>query len=1190
MSELYRQYYKRAIDAHKAGLKLVLGGTGLGKTSSFARLLTQEQHPAGTKFVYVANRRQLLDEMQSQFKPGQLPIFYQKQDKDQLRAVLTDGTLADFWHLPATKNLINEWNRVGMIPIHHGGIGQRITQYGRLTQQNWLADEGVIDLEEKTREIFAPLKNLFTFAKQLATQKPLPNQAITPKEATDLASLPFWRTLFPYVAFQEEAGTCLFLVTLHKAFRGFYDGRRLIHLGNWSAPERERYIFVFDEFDFLESDLLGLLSEDLGMSDPFGLVETFYERMSMPKMSYKDYLAREPRWQPVREEIDKILARIKSLDEQGIPFPAINHFVTADDELRHRAIFQSNFSLFNAPVYLRIGERRKYSFDLCTEPTNQGAFRLLNTVTRAANDIFRLFAWLEETHEDIYPELLRQCFARTVYEGEVRRIKQLGRRYELCETNYGDLLTNGFGFFEIEADRSQLTDPEEVTLQYLSISSSPEAIIRKLCRNHLVFGLSATAHLRRVLRNFDWEGMRHPLRPAESFQPLPLSTDDITCIQTATSEKAAARNNAIRWELAQPLDSSSALGRQLKAIIQRNPTAFSKQGAKREQRTKRVQHFFGTLAWIAGQPATASPPTHLLFFSSLKHIQFLLDTARENEDNWFSATPIGQSKHNAAFRLVDVHYRDERTGKELDCHVVFYDADLGQTLRLDNELARQYNSLFWDNKPVLVITTYPSAGNGVNLQYFVQEDDWQANRPEARRDFTHIHLLDSPYFYFGGTHHTDAAGNPLSLAEERAVIKRDVYGIMKLLNAKCISEPQARAQLNSIRTINTFNNTYLTSSDGVINQVSVFVQALGRIERVWQPTADQVIRLDAGVYNALARFAGEEEFADDYEQFLSLASGNIVRLLTAIQSQLPTQRRNVTNQVLDIRRANEQVRERIHGLVRELSQYRQNRQPSDARRRWEQLREDVLRHDFQSRLLTEIGGVFRTNYANEGRLLISQRLKIAPWQTASPEFSPWSLNAIYEPIHALEYPALMNHFRIRGYEMAFLDQGQYFLPYVYQAILTGAIGEELIRALLTLNKIATSADEIPDELFEVADLKIVNRPILIDCKNYGPQTLRHFALPADDPLYHPKLNEERFKTKMVAKWHTINAHYKATAEEPCRLIIMNVRHDTTGALRFYDCQFKPVKTWGEASIIVLTGALSTNLLTESFNRLTTLLK
>ena len=60
-------YYKRTIEARDKGLKLVLGGTGLGKTSAIVDIVTDatEDSEAGgnRKFIYIANRVQLLNEI-----------------------------------------------------------------------------------------------------------------------------------------------------------------------------------------------------------------------------------------------------------------------------------------------------------------------------------------------------------------------------------------------------------------------------------------------------------------------------------------------------------------------------------------------------------------------------------------------------------------------------------------------------------------------------------------------------------------------------------------------------------------------------------------------------------------------------------------------------------------------------------------------------------------------------------------------------------------------------------------------------------------------------------------------------------------------------------------------------------------------------------------------------------------------
>jgi hypothetical protein len=922
------------------------------------------------------------------------------------------------------------------------------------------------------------------------------------------------------------------------------------------------------------------------------------------KLSHEDYLTQQAGWQEIRDELTAICNRVESLKtDHRIDFPAVTHFVTKDRTLKGRAIFQSNYSLVNQRVYLKDPSDRPFSFDLTTGGGNS-AFMLLDVVSRAVKDIIRLFKRLEANHDDIYPELLRQCFGGTDYLREIQAVKQIGWRHEWCETNYGYLLTNGFGLFEIRTDQSRLTDPDEVAIRYLSMSKSPEALMREMCRMHLVFGLSATAHISRSLRNFDWVGLAHPLLPATSFHPLPITDSDEADIDRANREKAAIRQNTIRFEVAEPLPQTTALGQQLAAIADRSGEVFDT-GERRNQRLKRTCHFFGLLAWLSQQQQQDTQPTdvaqtktHLVFLASLRQLRYLFQTIRQDEDGWFRATPQTLPASLAELELYEVQYHDENSGNRLSCYVVLYDARFGQALRKDPALEEQYNALFWDEKPVIVVTTYPSAGNGVNLQYYLTRTDYEQRRTAGKRDFNHLHLLDSPYFYFGNEDPN------ASTAEKMAVNKRNVYNLMKLLHAKHISEAQAIGQLGQLTRLKTFNATYLALPDGVLNQFSVFVQALGRIERVWQPTANQTIRLDRDVYQVFERVVSDADLQPAKHNYLRFASATMQTLLEAIETHGQHHRNAIEDELLDISRANQQARQAIHELVLDIQQFRRVGKPTDIRKRWQQLREDVLKHNVQADSLREIGGVFQTNYGQEGQLFINRQGQIAPPTVYSHEFTAWQPNGVYHPLTRIPNTAITNYFRVRGYELAFLHTSQpgnsarsyFFLPYVYQAILMGAVGEEATLAILRMKGVQATADTIPNALFEVADLRVSDpngqpRPIFIDCKNYGLNTLTHFGLPPDDPLYNPALNEPLFKDKMTRKWQELHAVVGAESPEPCRLVVVNLVHDEEGALRYYDTHFDPVNTWETARIIVLTGALKPaptdpkDLLTAACNRL-----
>lgn len=81
----YAHYYQRAIDTYPCGVKRVLGPTGLGKSSRIPDVVRANP---GRKFVYMANRKQLLEEMaaEDRFKPGEYVIL--RRDLEVVQQVL----------------------------------------------------------------------------------------------------------------------------------------------------------------------------------------------------------------------------------------------------------------------------------------------------------------------------------------------------------------------------------------------------------------------------------------------------------------------------------------------------------------------------------------------------------------------------------------------------------------------------------------------------------------------------------------------------------------------------------------------------------------------------------------------------------------------------------------------------------------------------------------------------------------------------------------------------------------------------------------------------------------------------------------------------------------------------------------------------------------------------------------------
>jgi hypothetical protein len=163
---------------------------------------------------------------------------------------------------------------------------------------------------------------------------------------------------------------------------------------------------------------------------------------------------------------------------------------------------------------------------------------------------------------------------------------------------------------------------------------------------------------------------------------------------------------------------------------------------------------------------------------------------------------------------------------------------------------------------------------------------------------------------------------------------------------------------------------------------------------------------------------------------------------------------------------------------------------------------------------------------------------------------------------------IRDHFLDHGYDLQFDHPGfHFFTPYCLQAILTGAIGEEAISALLI--KEGIPIELLPDTLFEITDLCITGHPWFIDCKYYSDKTLDRFSLPVDDPFWHSSLNEASFKEHAKAKLERIIQH----AGPESKLIYINLVSGQERPLGYYDRAFHPVTDFDAAAIIVVQGAL-----------------
>ena len=151
-----------------------------------------------------------------------------------------------------------------------------------------------------------------------------------------LVSNPVIQKLFPYIAFQRNQQIKVLLITIQKAFHGFFDGKQVVTLSSLKRQNGGHIIFL-DEFDFLENDLISLICEGSQIEETFRFVEYFYKAMKRHKLPLPNY----PVSPSIRNQIEEIVKIIDDMrDEAKIDFPAINQFTSSIPKQR-LTIFQT---------------------------------------------------------------------------------------------------------------------------------------------------------------------------------------------------------------------------------------------------------------------------------------------------------------------------------------------------------------------------------------------------------------------------------------------------------------------------------------------------------------------------------------------------------------------------------------------------------------------------------------------------------------------------------------------------------------------------------------------------------------------------------------------------------------------------------------------------------------------------------
>ncbi len=1144
----------------------------MGKTSSIPDVISNfRASNIDKRFIYISHRHLLIQEMAEALASANIPHVYLRSDEEVIKGFLSWHEKGRFFHR------LESYSFFELAGTSRAVIERQIEN----VRQEWsslqkLQRAGFYKAFEQQQLIFRERCNQLLRIFKIG----LAHSNLSEEQHEQLVhDVGIWK-LFPYIEFLYNSAQPVLLVTIQKLLYGFFNGHsseRLLSL--------EDNIIFLDEFDIQEKEMLNFLCRSPEIQNSLEFVRLFYEEMT--RQHQLGHL--EPTSYDTERHIkakQQALSIINNLqancEEEGFSFPQIRHFTLRQGEFpsNHLSVFQSGVQIMTNPFYLR---EHDHIWEVVRQPSEdtRRARPLMRIITHTANTILDFFSelwadelipewnsWIEQCYDqknDNTPGRYKEIIGDYGFYRRPSRLATERQNPAIADSIY----YQGYNFFRLVRG-VYFTTPDEIRIEQKKLTVTPEYLLWRLSNVNLVFALSATGDIKRYIQSFDINWLERYGRY------LPIDDDDKDLIAELKRLKETKRTYAVTLDIAQELSKSHALSYALEQLKQEQ--FFNREAEESANeiaisfREQALNLFLETINWIT---QTGKNQAHLAFLNSFTFIEKFFQSENGLPKSFY--TNICQ--HLSITGPVEGRSREymiEVRGQP--CQLVFLDAAKGR------EMGDQSFYQAESDTPIVVVTTYATASNGVNLKWYPHSNAANGNG----RDFEGIHLLEAPHFYFSGSDDNDDIDKD----------KMFIWQIWKLYHNLQISESQFIVALRELN-ISDVNSYYKSTSDYLLNQIAVFHQALGRIDRQWQTMPTIEIRLAAGSSGVLEIFerylTASGVIAENRLEREAYTSSLILALYKEIEKQYL--RKAIINQlqfenIAPVENHARQVTSRLLQLISgvRIGDY----SLADAKKImnvWWRIREAALKQDYHFETVIEVthlptGNVqrveldFRRDFVLETMLLRNSNELLIDWAEEKIYREPtqttmkYSLNRYYRQF--ARNAVFDWYFRTHNYRLYYdpANENLFFTPYIQQNILAGAVGEAALKAALQHFYIPLMHEQdCPSCLFEVADMQLLDIPVYLDAKNYSQwTTLYRFAAKPDDPAYDEKLNAEAFLIAAKKKWEYIVAK---TGNTEAKLVFINLVAGESHPNEGWDKQLNPVSPYNfvDSAITIIQGVI-----------------
>jgi hypothetical protein len=1177
----YSQYYSTPTIQTK-GLKPVYGATGLGKTYGIKEYMKKVLlKKPNQKFIYITNRHALIQELYKDLQEDYgLNVSYLKGKIDNLKDLQKEDKLEVILHSLVSKSFfkyedasIPDLNNFFSTQV--GNLKTRESDFKKNPYSPFLKK----DIESIYIQLLSTLRNAFFSVKQNNNnlfQSLLKDEDI-------------WQ-LFPYIQFENDDKTNVLVGTIQKFCYGFFDGKKYVKLHSLKHSNKdENYIIFLDEFDFLENEILNIICKEPQIQNSIEFVRIFMDEFEICQND--EFWKQSSALLRVRDEMKKTYDYLTNkIKKYNFDFPKNRKFIFDNKDFskgkkQQFVLFQNdNIPLYSEPFFLeQKNDSKKFKIVKNRNLNTVNPFVFFGMIKVATERLLRTFDSIK--NQGIYIEAIIQEFWNTKNDntkGEYHRYISENFAYRAIKRKNvtNEKFSYNLGFSLITIKKENPLNPHLATIEQLELITSPEAIIAGLASNNLVFALSATTDIPRMVNSFDMSWLK------ENTNFIEPSISDLKLIKDLKIVKQEKRKSEVFYQKNRPISITNPLGKVIKRLADIGYYKSDNSDKVADFRIKKAQTFFGCIEWII---KSSKNRTHLVFLNS-----FGLELPFFNKKDFPEMIISKLSKVNFEIRKFELGYQLNYLGKKVN--FIFLDANQNRIIGETKENQQGYDKLFLDKgaDKVVLVTQYKTASNGLNLRCLNPVN-------EEEVDFEGIHLLEPQHFWFD----TD-----IEKKEDALNNKKKAFWYFWKLFKKGELGTHRFEQFLKKTNLKEFNNDYKKTHEHTLNQIALFHQALGRVDRKRKELPLIEVTLAEDVHNIFVDFLTKPLYQEKEEIATrnDLTATFILHLNEAIKKIAHKESLQAeSSSYEDISEEQDLSKEVIRTLLDKINKINnedyEKEEAITTINTWKQIREYVLKQDTKAKIELDSKSIidfedlsFNTNLLKDAKYLYlsvddfwiyPQNFKtedeIITWDLSNPYYYIVQNKYLKEAFNNLGYPTT---FKLQPYSIQTI-----FTPYIQQAILRGAIGEEAIKFLLEQENFYCEADEqIPFSLFELFDAKLKEYPIYIDFKNFSRKTQELFSIPEEDFMYEQDFDSMKFLLKVQHKLKKIRVVSK---DENAKYIVINFVSGENVNTKYFDINLKQVDYFNNSDIVIVPSTIisdNPNEISKPFNKLIQSLK